>query len=486
MEEVELLVHISAALRRQDDQRFLDIAQSIIDFEPVTLIRNGNANDSEQEATGDASPGHQLLPSSSLSDDDGSHSPTPGADSALKSIRRPSLTGSTTSNPGKAQRRPSTENLNPPYRNPYHGVRPLEKPQLLFETPSQSHRPRTAPERPNTVQVPRTGPNFRRTQSESSSFGSLASHISNSQPSNKSDVREEEDSTAPPSSNWLRGGAQEDHRGVTRSLSQTSLDSRQTPYKRRKLLGQDTEVKVIPRPPISRAFLLLDRSLDWTSSLESSQTQSSSVPSTATVSQSLQENASMEEQDKATPPVILISSESSKQGDGRLTQQGGLASSSSHTRMLEVVPISGGSPDTSQQIIKMPLFERLGLKPNVSAPQPNVSEERFVTHITTHLQDLASQLPFERFFRPVEVTRDVKVLERGYWLLDVQIVSDEAAEAARSVEKIKGTGPNHAGTLSRCHIIGKIEKVRGSETQRQPIPNWKNLRDASTGSVDRG
>ena len=106
--------------------------------------------------------------------------------------------------------------------------------------------------------------------------------------------------------------------------------------------------------------------------------------------------------------------------------------------MLEVTCQSlEGSAETSQQIIKMPLFERLGLKPNVSAPQPNVSEERFVTHITTHLQDLASQLPFERFFRPVEVTRDVKVLERGYWLMEVQIVSDEAAEAARSVEKIK-------------------------------------------------
>ena len=79
------------------------------------------------------------------------------------------------------------------------------------------------------------------------------------------------------------------------------------------------------------------------------------------------------------------------------------------------------------------IFQELGLEPEVTAPQPKVGEKRFVTHVTKTLQDFAAQLPFESYFRPVEVIRDVKVLERGYWLMEVTMVSRKRAEDVRAV-----------------------------------------------------
>ena len=369
------------------------------------------------------------------SDDDGSHSPIPGAVSALQKIGR--------SNPGrldqnqaeKLHRRHSSENPNPPYKNPYHGPPPLKKPRLLYETPDHSRRPRTAPEQlPNTIQVPQTRPVFRRSYSDSTSFGSLASHISNSQPSDQREPHEDRDSPALPSFSWPRRGAGEDHNAITRSLSQTSLSDAELPHKRRKLHGQaEDEVKRIARPVGSEAFLPLDRSLDWISSPQSSQVQSSSGSSTATPSQPLHEqHDGREEPPQASPPIIIISSESSKQIEASRERRTELPSSS-EPPILEMTPSSNGVQETSQQTSsERCLFRGLGLKPNVSPPQPKVGEEGFTSHITGPLQEFANQLSFSSFFRPIEVSRDIRVLERGYWLMEVNIVTDDVAEAARS------------------------------------------------------
>ena len=442
MEDVELLVHISAPARRQDDQRFLDIAQSVIDFEPVTLTDGTDAQTSAAHEIGqDSFINDQLL---SKVDDDGNCSPTPGAASALRSMSRQGAEKLFNGNTDKATRKASSENTNPPYKNPYHGPPVTEKTRFLYETPHQSRRPRTAPEQlPTSVQVPRTGANLRRAYSDSASFSSFASHISNSQPSGRRELEGDEASTAIPSSSWLRGGDVDFHGGITRTLSQTSLDEAQLPQKRRKLFAEhEAGVKRIPRPANSEAFLLLDRSLNWTSSPLTSQLNSSSVSSTATPSQPMHDQyTNMEGPQSTPPPVILISSESSKQAEAR-SSHGPSISSSSAPQIFEQTSDASDVPKRGSQLTadRPSLFQVLGLKCNVSAPQPSVSEERFATHVTTPLRDFAEQLPFTRFFRPIEVTRDIGVLERGYWLLEINIVAEETAEAARSAEKDKKQG----------------------------------------------
>ena len=200
-------------------------------------------------------------------------------------------------------------------------------------------------------------------------------------------------------------------------------------------------MKRIPRPANSEAFLLLDRSQDWTSSPQTSQAQSPSSISTATPSQPLRDqHTNMEEPQNASSPVILISSGSSKQAYATSLQTVDLLSSS-ESQLFERTSHTSSVQEDSQITDSRPsVFEVLGLQQIISAPQPGVGEERFVTHISCPLQDFAKQLPFARFFRPIEVTRDIRVLERGYWLLEIRIVAEEVAEAARSAEKDKIQG----------------------------------------------
>ncbi|KAI9869940.1 MAG: hypothetical protein M1823_008901, partial [Watsoniomyces obsoletus] len=104
-------------------------------------------------------------------------------------------------------------------------------------------------------------------------------------------------------------------------------------------------------------------------------------------------------------------------------------------QLLDSGSTSGGVQATSQRTARNSVFDKHGLQAEVAAPAPSVGEERFSTHITQALRDFTSQLPFARFFRPMNVARDVKVLERGHWLMEITLVSDEVAEAARFVSK---------------------------------------------------
>ena len=311
MQDIELLVHISAPAGRQDDRRYLELAQSLIDFESATVIQGSDLEDNTPVPSQERnSPQTQLLSSSSVSN--GYHSPSPNPLSA--SLSRHLASKATDITPkvdkGKTNRRPSSENPNPPYKNPYHGPSRFWKPHPPYETPMQSRRPRTASEQNlNTVQVPRTG-HDRRRHSESTSFGSFASHISNSQPSMTVGMGGEEGPAAIPTSSFLQADAGAPLVGVVRSLSQTSLESESVPRKRARTTEKaQTEVANIPRPAGTQAFLLRDRSLDWTSSPQSSEVQSSSIATTATPSQPLPEVwPDQQSPSKPSPAVILLSS----------------------------------------------------------------------------------------------------------------------------------------------------------------------------------
>jgi hypothetical protein len=497
MEDIELLVHITAAAGRHDDNRFLDLAQSVLDFKPATVTK---VTDSEHGApittTEESSSQTHLLFSSSESDDCHNHSPTPVAPQFLRgpSPSKPGQTSPAKGDGSKGHRRQSTENPNSPDRNPYHGPPVIEKPKSLYTTPNHSRRPQTAPEQvTNTVQVPRTA--IKRVQSDSTSFGSLASHISNSQPSEKrgDDRTRNFNATVIPSS--LRGGCPQ-HRNA-RSFSETALDNDHRPHKWRKTLDHaEIGMSRVPRPPGTDAFFLMDRSLEWTSSPQSSQDPSSLISSTATPSQPLQGARLEIESEPASPqPIIFISSDSSKQAEVTEHQHQEESSNNTEHQLLDSGSKSGSVQETSQRAARSLVFDKHGLEAEVAAPAPNVGEERFSTHITQALRDFASQLPFARFFRPVKVARDVKVLERGHWLMYITLVSDEVAEAARFAARHEKQGPtmlerfqgataadrlrkyDEAKRDGSLHAFGQSSesKAQGLWTEDELVQFWKSF-----------
>lgn len=476
MEDIELLVHVTAAAGRQHDNSFLALAQSVLDFEPATVTRvTASEPGAPVTTTEESSSQTHLLFSSSGSDDLHIPSPTPVAPQFLRgtSPSKPGQTSPAKGDGSKGYRRPSIESPNPPYRNPYHGPRVLEKPKSLYTTPDHSRRPQTAPEQvTNTVQVPRTV--LKRVHSNSTSFGSLASHISNSQPSEK----------------------RRQHRNAT-SFSETALDNDHRPRKWRKTLDHvEIGMSRVPRPPGIDAFFPMDRSLEWTSSPQSSQVPSSLISSTATPSQPLQ-GAHLEiESEPASPqPIIFISSDSSKQAEVRERQHEEESSSNIEHQLLDSGSKSDSAQGTSQRAARNSVFHKHGLEAEVAAPAPSVGEERFSTHITQALRDFASQLPFARFFRPVNVARDVKVLERGHWLMDITLVSDEVAEAARFAARHETQGPtmlerfqgataaerlrkyDEAKRDGSLHAFGQSSdsKAQGLWTEDELVQFWKSV-----------
>jgi hypothetical protein len=428
-------VHINAKTRKQEDQKYIALAQSIIDYEPATLMQGLDEDQDDSIGAQDLS---QIIPTSSLSFSPGANnSPTPGPRETLKDLRQ-AKQPKFTEKPAVIQpTRRSSINYNPPYKNPFHGVRPGQQVKSAFETPDKSQRPRTAPEQPtNTVQVPASRASLRRVQSESASFDSLSTHVSDSQPNAQSFVKG--------SSPSLRCGLAGDQpRVLVRSHSQASLDISSGKLKQRKL--EDTrEVTAtnIPRPPGTKAFLLSDK-MDWTSSSPtSSSSHSSSLATTATPSQPVQANI-VEEPAHVSPPVIIISSDSSGQTDRgqSKSQASGPEASEPVTSQIPPPSLQRSSQESRRQMYPS-VFETHGLKTEIIAPEPPVGEGHFTTHLTKALDDFARDLPFARFFRPVEVTRDVKVLKRGYWDMEVTIVDKGVAEKARSAELAAPTTPS--------------------------------------------
>lgn len=497
MENIELLVHVTAPARSQDDKRYLALAQSIISFQPGPMTKPFEDESNTPVPTPEGT--QQLLPTSSASESDGDPSPTPAAGSLPKVIKPTADSGWMKGKANNAHNKLSRSKHNPPYKNPYHGTSQSAKSVFTYETPNTNRRPRTAPETlSSSIQVPRTGPALRRTNSDSTSFGSLASHISNSQPSQASGMQEASEGHIPSPSSPRGGSATDGAGGLIRNLSQTSLDDDEnTSPKRRKLdTTLDPEITRYYRPAGTEAYLLLDRSLDWTSSPpQSSLGQSDSNSSTASPSLPLQGQHTATETPRAvSPPIIIISSESSKQAETASDRQldGPIASSSE-----PLVSIESSEARALQEILPRSLFEGRGLKTEVSAPQPSVGNQKFVTHISEALGMFARQLPFKDFFRPVEVSRDVKVLERGHWLMIVTIVPDDVAEAARSAKDPEETmsmkehfpGATSAerlakydeakrnGTLPSQHQFGQTSesKAQGLWTEGELVRFWNDF-----------
>lgn len=58
------------------------------------------------------------------------------------------------------------------------------------------------------------------------------------------------------------------------------------------------------------------------------------------------------------------------------------------------------------------------LSTSIHPPEPQISLQSFTTHITPALASLAASKDLEGRYQPASISREVRHLERGYWLFD--------------------------------------------------------------------
>lgn len=81
------------------------------------------------------------------------------------------------------------------------------------------------------------------------------------------------------------------------------------------------------------------------------------------------------------------------------------------------------------------------LSTSILPPEPEVSLDRFTTHITLALANLAAHPDVHDRYQPVTVTREIRPLERGYWLIDPSPWSlDRQVKFWRFLEQVIGNG----------------------------------------------
>lgn len=476
MDEYELLVHISAPARAQDDRKYLSLAQSIVDFEAAAVTMITETNRSPVVAGSNTSPTVVLSEQQSsptglrgdfakntqktLSDLD------PNLPRPLPSFHSSdvSATGREATSSPEQQRAPWLNTFtNPPYKNPCRS-------RNLLETPRELSRPGIATGVGSTnIQVPFTGTKSHYAHSEVNLATSFRSHISNSQPSfTMSEHEAVPASSAPPAITSVKSNPTTTR---ARSLSQTS-ETEQQPRKRARR-EQDLvthQTTIIPPAVPGQPFFLRDRSMDWSSSpTRSSSSQQTCSSSSASPSQPKivsNRDAPAASQDNSTNdaehPIVIHSSGSAPQSRTLETK---LSSSKHRTVGLDslATPVSQQrKPDVHAQstIEKLPK--------EVNAPEPPAGEGRYSSHITQHMHELVEILPLDRFFRPTEVKRDVKVLERGWWTMEITIASQETIQEVRKSpskeEKMKAWDARFPGATS----AERLEKYY-KETAEKPL-----------------
>lgn len=71
----------------------------------------------------------------------------------------------------------------------------------------------------------------------------------------------------------------------------------------------------------------------------------------------------------------------------------------------------------------------------IHAPDPPVSNDKFLTHITPTLKALADRMKQSSRFTPRSQNRELRPLERGYWFLPcIRILTDNSSNAAPSID----------------------------------------------------
>jgi hypothetical protein len=84
------------------------------------------------------------------------------------------------------------------------------------------------------------------------------------------------------------------------------------------------------------------------------------------------------------------------------------------------------------------------LPTSIHAPPPPAGHLLYTSHLTTSLRNLATHLPITTSFRPNFVQRDINVLERGHWHLQIPIISDSCLPPKDTTPPANEQNHNHS------------------------------------------
>jgi hypothetical protein len=450
MDNVEVLVHIAAPSGFHDDKRYRALADAVVRFE-AAAVTSVYSRSNEMEQVAEESGGEETTASFAtalggqvdivketpiqpryqrLLSQVGGLPASRAPESA--SIGRWRITKGPTDSKQNRHFVP-----NPPYKNPFHNRR-LEQPTIQAVRTPDPPRPKTAPA--GGTSAPAANPfagwaTRKRAHSESSSFESISSVVPETQQIHNAPTIV---NSSGPSTHYLSssdpGGEQA---SAVMAQNQEAGDDEGPAQKRPRLDdAQILEEDAITHPPAApedrpQPYFLRDRSLDWTSSPAPSSSdaiETSITPTaTATPSQTLPEMPHKSPYLKTpkakevylyhnpTSPINLISQDLYSTPPKRPTPL------SSPQVPPFSPPVLTFMPDSSISALPAQIFP----------PPPKTGHGAFSTHITPVLAVTVNRLPIAKCFRPVHVTRDVRVLERGHWRIPITIASQAIVDAAR-------------------------------------------------------
>ena len=394
MDNLELLVHISAPATRMDDKRAVALTNGLLAFQPgrMTTVINSDVNFYDHEPAADAQ----------------TESTTLVTATGVNALKRKSKSISTDGieplkrlHEFKRTKTLGYQNVNPPYRNPFRTSESVR---------DEAPRPRTAPEDSliSDIQVPRT--NSARRRAYSDPFEGSA-RILDSQ-----EVQVIEESSEGRISSPLA------QKYITTSFSQVSLSEKSSP----------------------------DR-MEWSPALTTRLTRKStslgSDPSTeaATASPSQpmegidgQRPYSSQPVPRKSPSIVTIASTPSQMASD--------ASNERHGTSVQQSSQGSGPEDAASELQRPKLFPMIdNLSTEAVPPQPRAGEmaDKDSSHINQRLAGLYKALSPVQMFRPLKVTRDIKNLERGHWLMEITIASDAEVAKARAQPAFEVTQAAH-------------------------------------------
>ncbi|KAL2216508.1 hypothetical protein M432DRAFT_582861 [Thermoascus aurantiacus ATCC 26904] len=94
----------------------------------------------------------------------------------------------------------------------------------------------------------------------------------------------------------------------------------------------------------------------------------------------------------------------------------------------ESIPSSVPDPEEEHEVEQSRLISLSSLPLEIHPPPPPVSTEKFKSHITPTLHMLAERLKLSRTYRPTRQTRELHPLERGFWLLLINVFIQQKSE----------------------------------------------------------
>ena len=490
MDNYEVLVHIAAPSGFRDDKRYCAQAEAVARFEAATVTNIYGSSENEIQTGRNASTGESTVPHVRSSDEQSDivkEAPVQQRKQRLLSKigGLPDLTAPESAPAARWQATKShtvnKQNLQPdpkpPCKNPLLNRRLQQFTIHAVRTPD-APRPNTVPA--GGVGLPASNPfagwtTGKRAHSASSSFNSTSSVVPETQQVVTASINSSGSSTQYISSS---DPSEKQDRAVMKHTQEAGDEGA---LRKRVRLGEvlmlETDATIdLPAgqnegqmPP----YLLRDRSLDWTSSPEpssSGDTKTSTTPTATATPSQLLPDLPRQSRSETTPKAKEVYTYHNPTSPIDLISQ-----DLQSTPLKRLPPLSPqlAFPSLPAAMTSTPRSPISTLSTHIFPPPPPTGHGVYVTHITPVLAITVKRLPIAKWFRPVQVSRDVRVLERGHWRIPITIAPQSVVDEART-------------EMPRDQKLANITKQRDAPTSRERWEKGRLLEETRTRRRDLG